>query len=111
MKQPRVRVEPLDAARHRLREFSCGNDVLDRWLHAYAGQAQRRDVARTYVAVDDRGQVAGYYTLVAGQVEHTASEGDGPVNALDAALRKGLVRFFPRLTEMQLVFACAAARM
>jgi len=40
---------------------------------------------------------------VAGQIEHTASEGDGPVNALDAALRKALVRFYPRLSEMQLV--------
>jgi 2-isopropylmalate synthase len=40
---------------------------------------------------------------VAGQIEHTASEGDGPVNALDGALRKALVRFYPRLTEMQLV--------
>src|SRR5262245_11049899 len=40
---------------------------------------------------------------VAGVIEHTASEGDGPVNALDAALRKALVRFFPRLAEMQLV--------
>jgi 2-isopropylmalate synthase len=40
---------------------------------------------------------------VAGQVEHTASEGDGPVNAIDGALRKALVRFFPRLGEMQLV--------
>jgi 2-isopropylmalate synthase len=40
---------------------------------------------------------------VGGKVEHTASEGDGPVNALDGALRKALVRFFPRLNEMQLV--------
>ena len=40
---------------------------------------------------------------VAGVIEHTASEGDGPVNALDGALRKALVRFFPRLEEMQLV--------
>jgi 2-isopropylmalate synthase len=40
---------------------------------------------------------------VAGEIEHTASEGDGPVNALDGALRKALVRFFPRLGEMQLV--------
>jgi len=40
---------------------------------------------------------------VAGQIEHTASEGDGPVNALDAALRRALVRFYPRLSEMQLV--------
>jgi 2-isopropylmalate synthase len=40
---------------------------------------------------------------VADQLEHTASEGDGPVNALDGALRKALVRFFPRLGEMKLV--------
>ena len=39
---------------------------------------------------------------VAGQIEHTASEGDGPVNALDGALRKALVRFYPRLNEVQL---------
>ena len=36
-------------------------------------------------------------------VEHTVSEGDGPVNALDGALRKALERHFPRLREMQLV--------
>ncbi len=40
---------------------------------------------------------------VVDQIEHTASEGDGPVNALDGALRKALVRFYPRLSEMQLV--------
>jgi 2-isopropylmalate synthase len=39
---------------------------------------------------------------VAGQIEHAASEGDGPVNALDGALRKALVRFYPRLTDMHL---------
>ncbi len=36
-------------------------------------------------------------------VEHTVSEGDGPVNALDSALRKALAPHFPRLAEMQLV--------
>jgi 2-isopropylmalate synthase len=36
-------------------------------------------------------------------VEHTVSEGDGPVNALDGALRKALERHYPRLKEMQLV--------
>ena len=34
---------------------------------------------------------------------HTVSEGDGPVNALDGALRKALGPHFPRLAEMQLV--------
>jgi 2-isopropylmalate synthase len=40
---------------------------------------------------------------VADLVLHTVSEGDGPVNALDAAVRKSLLPFFPRLAEMQLV--------
>ncbi len=40
---------------------------------------------------------------VSGQVEHTVSEGDGPVNALDGALRKALDLHFPRLREMALV--------
>jgi 2-isopropylmalate synthase len=31
------------------------------------------------------------------------AEGDGPVNALDAALRKALVPVYPRLAEMALV--------
>jgi 2-isopropylmalate synthase len=39
---------------------------------------------------------------VAGTTEHTVSEGDGPVNALDAALRKALHSHFPRLAEMRL---------
>ena len=34
---------------------------------------------------------------------HTASEGDGPVNALDGALRKALLSGYPRLAELYLV--------
>jgi 2-isopropylmalate synthase len=33
---------------------------------------------------------------------HEVSEGDGPVNALDSALRKALQPFYPRLAEMHL---------
>lgn len=39
---------------------------------------------------------------VKGKLEHTASEGDGPVNALDNALRKALERFYPTLGKMHL---------
>ena len=34
--------------------------------------------------------------------EHTSSEGDGPVNALDNALRKALKQFYPKLSQMHL---------
>jgi 2-isopropylmalate synthase len=39
---------------------------------------------------------------VDGQVRHTAAEGDGPVDALDNALRKALVDHYPRIDELQL---------
>jgi 2-isopropylmalate synthase len=39
---------------------------------------------------------------VKGVTEHTAAEGDGPVNALDNALRKALEKFYPNLKKMQL---------
>lgn len=40
---------------------------------------------------------------VNGQTEHVVAEGDGPVNALDRALRKALAASYPNLAEMQLV--------
>ncbi len=34
---------------------------------------------------------------------HTVAEGDGPVNALDGALRSALARFFPQLEKIKLI--------
>lgn len=39
---------------------------------------------------------------VDGQTEHTIAEGDGPVNALDQALRAALVKFYPQLKNVRL---------
>jgi 2-isopropylmalate synthase len=40
---------------------------------------------------------------VADSIRHVVADGDGPVNALDAALRKALHDVFPNLAAMQLV--------
>jgi len=40
---------------------------------------------------------------VDGEEELTAAEGNGPVNALDHALRKALTKFYPQIKEMRLV--------
>jgi len=40
---------------------------------------------------------------VGGKVEHTAAIGNGPVNALDNALRKALEKFYPQLKTMSLL--------
>lgn len=59
--------------------------------------------------IDERRQGGEPYSeatikiVVDGREEHTAAEGDGPVDALDRALRKALERFYPELREMHLV--------
>lgn len=78
--------ERYDPARHEVADFACGEESLDHWLHRYAGQGERRDATRTFVATDEQGAVRGYYTLVAGQLEH--------VDAIET-VRKGLSRHFP----------------
>ena len=40
---------------------------------------------------------------VNGEVMHTAAEGNGPVNALDAALRKALLQFYPSIASIKLI--------
>jgi GNAT superfamily N-acetyltransferase len=78
--------ERYDPARHDASSFSCGNELLDRWLTRYAGQNERRDAARTFIAATDDHAVYGYYTLVAGQLEHHEATPE---------TRKGISRHFP----------------
>ncbi len=40
---------------------------------------------------------------VDGVIEHVVGEGDGPVDALDAALRKSLERFYPTIKDIHLI--------
>jgi GNAT superfamily N-acetyltransferase len=77
---------PFDPALHQTAAFDSGALRLDRWLQASAGQAQRRDAARTFVVADDGGQVLASYTLVAAQVDRADAVGE---------LGRGLSRHFP----------------
>lgn len=40
---------------------------------------------------------------VDGTLQHTAAEGNGPVNSLDLAARKALIQFYPSVASMKLV--------
>ena len=58
------------------------------------------------VGVGEDGRVTTEATVklrVHGQLRHEVDEGDGPVNALDAALRKALNGTFPNLRDMRLI--------
>jgi GNAT superfamily N-acetyltransferase len=78
--------ERFDPALHDVSGFACGNASLDRWLVRYAGQSERRDAARTFVATREGAIVVAYYTLVAGQVDHESAT---------AQVRRGMSRHFP----------------
>lgn len=83
--------ERFDSARHDVTGFDCGNELLNRWLTRYAGQSERRDAARTFVATGPHHDVLGYYTLVAGQLRHeeattSISEGQPPYFPIPIAL-------------------------
>jgi GNAT superfamily N-acetyltransferase len=68
------RSERLDPERHKVGDFSCGEESLDRWLLEQAVPATARRTARTWVWVNEDGAVVGYYALSA----HKVARGDVP---------------------------------
>lgn len=63
-----MRIERL-ADRHDLATFECGTKALDDWLRNHARENAVRNLSRTFVLVDDGGDVVvGYYTLSMGGV-------------------------------------------
>jgi 2-isopropylmalate synthase len=64
------------------------------------------DAYRVIVEEQDADEPVAEATVrvrVKGIMEHTAASGNGPVNALDHALRKALEEFYPNLKEMKLL--------
>ena len=61
-----LKIEKLQRS-HKLDEFDCGQEALNRFLIRHALQNQQAEASQTYVALAD-GQVVGYYTLVVGEV-------------------------------------------
>jgi GNAT superfamily N-acetyltransferase len=43
--------------------FSCGVAALDNWFHLRAGQDEKRNMARVFVAIDDQHGIVGFYSL------------------------------------------------
>jgi GNAT superfamily N-acetyltransferase len=63
---------PLDKS-HDKTSFDCGRPTLNRWLQQLASQYERRDLARTYVAVrPNETRVLGFYAISNHQVNYQA---------------------------------------
>jgi GNAT superfamily N-acetyltransferase len=64
-KESKLVIEAL-TSHHNRATFSCGSDILDRYLLRQAGQDSRKHVAATFVLVEkNRSTVVGFYTLSA----------------------------------------------
>jgi len=90
-------------------EFEAAEASFDILVKKTIGQYQpcfERLAYRVNIEQGSDGQPLTEATVklrVGERTQHTASDGDGPVNALDGALRKALMPLFPRLSEVQLV--------
>jgi 2-isopropylmalate synthase len=90
-------------------EFEAAEASFDLLVKKALGQYRpkfERVAYRVNVEADIRSPAVTEATVkvrVGDEIMHTVAEGDGPVNALDGALRKALLSTYPRLEEMHLV--------
>lgn len=90
-------------------QFDAAEGSLELLIKRVTGQFEEPftlESFRVTIEKDRSGPSTSHATIkvsVGGDEEITAAEGDGPVNALDNALRKVLDKFFPQIQEMGLV--------
>lgn len=77
------RIEALTPV-HPRKNFTSGSAPLDRYLHDLATQDIKRRVSNCFIAIDDAGVIAGYYTFAAASF---------PLTELSAEETKRLPRY------------------
>jgi len=62
-------IEPL-TSQHDRKNFDCGNDFLNQYIKESARQHAKKNIGRTFVAVQrDSPHILGYYTVCTGNLE------------------------------------------
>ncbi|MBF0625987.1 MAG: citramalate synthase [Magnetococcales bacterium] len=111
---PRIQalLEQVKEAEHRGYQFDGADASFELMARKALGQLPDYFSLRGFRVIDQRrveedGRRVVFsdasVKVAVGQLqEHTAAEGNGPLNALDQALRKALARFYPNLWEVEL---------
>jgi 2-isopropylmalate synthase len=90
-------------------QFDAAEGSLELFIKKVSGQFEEPFILESFRVTSEKNQSgpgASHATIkisVGDEEEITAAEGQGPVNALDNALRKALTKFFPQIEEMGLV--------
>ncbi|HCS50501.1 citramalate synthase [Rubinisphaera sp.] len=106
MKAILARVEELEYAGYQFEAAEASFDLLIKKVAKTYEPKFARLHYRVNVETDpahDPQTEATVKLKVNGNIEHVVAEGDGPVNALDNALRKALIPAYPALEKLQLV--------
>ncbi len=89
-------------------QFEAADGTFQLIVHNFLGETSEPFSVHGFRVIEEKrenGEIFSEATIKVeegGIIEHTAADGDGPVNALDNALRKALVKFFPSLKEVKL---------
>ncbi len=90
-------------------QFEAANASFDLLVKKTLGTYKPSfELIKYYVTVEKRtsGEMVNEATVklkVGDKVQHVVGEGDGPVNALDAALRKALQNIYPAIKDVHLI--------
>ncbi len=91
-------------------QFESAESSFDLLIHKLLGRFEPFFVLNDYkVSVQEYAEnrsnnaLASVNISVNNQIEAATAEGDGPVNALDKAIRKALERFYPQIAQVKLV--------
>ncbi len=90
-------------------QFEAANASFDLLVRKIMGTYKPAfELVKYYVTIEKRksGEMFNEATIklkVGDKIEHVVGEGDGPVNALDAALRKSLENLYPAIKDVHLI--------
>jgi 2-isopropylmalate synthase len=100
------RVQDLENKGYQFEAADASFDLLVKKVMGTYKPAFELEKYHVTVEQDSNGQLVTEATVklrVDGVAEHVVAEGDGPVNALDAALRKSLESFYPAINDVRLI--------
>jgi 2-isopropylmalate synthase len=101
-------LDHLKALEHEGYQFESAESSFELLVYKLLGKYQPFFELKEYTVVIHEPAVNGINStatikiVVDGQEENTTADGDGPVNALDKAMRRALERFYPAILEVRL---------
>ncbi|MDR2591808.1 MAG: citramalate synthase [Chitinispirillales bacterium] len=105
VKKVLAKIKEMEAAGY---QFEAADASFELIVRKVFGEFKEPFTVKAFRVIEEKRESGETYSeatiqvIEDGVLEHTAAEGDGPVNALDNALRKALLKFFPSIKGVKL---------